>query len=112
MSAIEAGGEEKAIEYNQKLDNFTGNVVVTPEEIEAAAAKVPQQVKDDIQFAYDRVRRFAEKQREALIDEVGQATLFDGLTGDAFDNQVTVGTMYVLKLHHLVDNKIHARGGC
>ena len=68
LSAIEAGGEEKAIEYNQKLDNFTGNVVVTPEEIEAASAKVPPQVKDDIQFAYDRVRGFAEKQREALID--------------------------------------------
>ena len=68
LGAIEAGGEEKAIEYNQKLDNFTGNVVVTPEEIEAASAKVPRQVKDDIQFAYERVRGFAEKQREALID--------------------------------------------
>ncbi|NOQ45588.1 MAG: DNA-directed RNA polymerase subunit beta [Desulfobulbaceae bacterium] len=45
----------------------------------------------------------------AGVDEVGQVTLYDGLTGDAFDNQVTVGTMYMLKLHHLVDNKIHAR---
>ena len=68
LGAIEAGGEEKAIEYNQQLDNFTGNVVVTQEEIEVASAKVPQLVKDDIQFAYERVRRFAEKQREALID--------------------------------------------
>ncbi len=39
----------------------------------------------------------------------GQATLFDGRTGDAFDHDVTVGVMYVLKLHHLVDDKIHAR---
>ena len=46
---------------------------------------------------------------EAGVDEVGQSTLYDGLTGDKFDNQVTVGVMYVLKLHHLVDNKIHAR---
>ena len=46
---------------------------------------------------------------EAGVDEVGQSTLFDGLTGQEFDNQVTVGTMYMLKLHHLVDNKIHAR---
>jgi DNA-directed RNA polymerase subunit beta len=46
---------------------------------------------------------------EAGIDEVGQSTLYDGLTGEAFDNQVTVGIMYMLKLHHLVDNKIHAR---
>jgi len=45
----------------------------------------------------------------AGLDEVGQTVLYDGLTGDAFDNQVTVGTMYMLKLHHLVDNKIHAR---
>ncbi len=39
----------------------------------------------------------------------GQATLFDGRTGDAFDHDVTVGVMYVMKLHHLVDDKIHAR---
>jgi len=39
----------------------------------------------------------------------GQAVLFDGRTGDAFDQEVTVGVMYVLKLHHLVDDKIHAR---
>ena len=65
---IEAGGEEKAIEYAAKLDKYTGNVVVTEEEIEAAPAKYTQQVKDDIQFAYDRVRGFAEKQRQALVD--------------------------------------------
>ncbi|PIE55645.1 MAG: DNA-directed RNA polymerase subunit beta [Desulfobulbus propionicus] len=46
---------------------------------------------------------------EAGLDEVGQATLYDGLSGDPFANKVTVGTMYMLKLHHLVDNKIHAR---
>jgi DNA-directed RNA polymerase subunit beta len=39
----------------------------------------------------------------------GQSTLFDGKTGDAFDHDVTVGVMYMLKLHHLVDDKIHAR---
>ncbi len=39
----------------------------------------------------------------------GQSTLFDGKTGKAFDHDVTVGVMYVLKLHHLVDDKIHAR---
>ena len=39
----------------------------------------------------------------------GQATLFDGRTGEAFDHDVTVGVMYMLKLHHLVDDKIHAR---
>jgi DNA-directed RNA polymerase subunit beta len=45
----------------------------------------------------------------AGLDEVGQTTLYDGLTGESFANPVTVGLMYMLKLHHLVDNKIHAR---
>ena len=39
----------------------------------------------------------------------GQSTVFDGRTGEAFDRQVTVGYIYMLKLHHLVDDKIHAR---
>jgi DNA-directed RNA polymerase subunit beta len=39
----------------------------------------------------------------------GQAVLFDGRTGEPFDQEVTVGVMYMLKLHHLVDDKIHAR---
>ena len=68
LSDIEAGGEQKAIEYATKLDNYSGNIVVTSDEIEAATAKLSQQVKDDIQFAYDRVRGFAEKQRAALVD--------------------------------------------
>lgn len=46
---------------------------------------------------------------DAGVDEVGQATLYDGLTGEKFDNPVTVGAMYIMKLHHLVDDKIHAR---
>ena len=46
---------------------------------------------------------------EVGVDEVGQSTLYDGLSGEPFANQVTVGVMYMLKLHHLVDNKIHAR---
>ncbi len=46
---------------------------------------------------------------ESGMDEVGQSLLYDGLTGEQFDNPVTVGVMYYLKLHHLVDDKIHAR---
>ena len=45
----------------------------------------------------------------ASLPATGQATLFDGKTGDPFDHEVTVGVMYMLKLHHLVDDKIHAR---
>jgi len=47
--------------------------------------------------------------RHAGFDTSAQVTLFDGKTGDRFKHQVTVGVMYVLKLHHLVDDKIHAR---
>jgi DNA-directed RNA polymerase subunit beta len=45
----------------------------------------------------------------AELPRSGQAILFDGRTGEAFDRDVTVGVMYMLKLHHLVDDKIHAR---
>jgi len=45
----------------------------------------------------------------AGLPESGQAVLFDGRTGEPFDQEVTVGIIYMLKLHHLVDNKIHAR---
>ncbi len=47
--------------------------------------------------------------REAGLAEDGKTELYDGRTGELFDNRVTVGYMYYLKLHHLVDDKIHAR---
>ena len=45
----------------------------------------------------------------AGVNEDGKSVLYDGRTGEKFDNRVTVGYMYYLKLHHLVDDKIHAR---
>jgi DNA-directed RNA polymerase subunit beta len=45
----------------------------------------------------------------AGLPEAGQSTLIDGRTGEAFDRQITVGYMYMLKLNHLVDDKMHAR---
>jgi DNA-directed RNA polymerase subunit beta len=55
-----------------------------------------------------------EKQiKESLVEagypETGKLTLYDGRTGEPFEQQVTVGYLYMLKLHHLVDDKIHAR---
>ena len=51
--------------------------------------------------------------RKALVQagypEDGKLTLYDGRTGETFDNRITVGYMYMLKLHHLVDDKLHAR---
>ena len=46
---------------------------------------------------------------KAGYDADGKSWLYDGRTGERFDNRVTVGYMYYLKLHHLVDDKIHAR---
>jgi DNA-directed RNA polymerase subunit beta len=47
--------------------------------------------------------------KEAGIDESGKTYLYDGRTGDRFEQPVTVGYIYMLKLHHLVDDKVHAR---
>jgi len=47
--------------------------------------------------------------RKAGLPATGQVTLHDGRTGEPFDQKVTVGIMYIMKLHHLVDDKIHAR---
>lgn len=68
LSDIEAGGEDAALKYAAKFDKYEGNVRLTPEEIEAACALVPQKLKDDILFAHDNVRRFAEVQKGTVAD--------------------------------------------
>lgn len=55
---------------------------------------------------YEEIQDCLEK---AGADRDGKTVLYDGRTGEAFDNRVTVGIMYILKLHHLVDDKMHAR---
>ena len=47
--------------------------------------------------------------REAGLDEDGKTVLYDGRTGEPFDNRISVGVMYFVKLHHMVDDKLHAR---
>ena len=47
--------------------------------------------------------------RQAGLREDGKSVMYDGRTGEKFDNDVTVGWVYFLKLHHLVDDKMHAR---
>jgi DNA-directed RNA polymerase subunit beta len=56
-----------------------------------------------------REKDIVEMLKMANYDASGQVTLYDGRTGDSFDRKVTVGYIYMLKLHHLVDDKIHAR---
>jgi sulfopropanediol 3-dehydrogenase len=66
LSDIEEGGDAKAMEYAAKFDKYDGNVMITAEEIAAATALVPQKLKEDIQFAHDNVRRFAEAQKATV----------------------------------------------
>ena len=68
LDEIEAGGEEAARKYAEKFDRYAGDLVLDRDAIAAAADKVPQKLKDDIRFAHDNVRRFAEAQKETLRD--------------------------------------------
>ena len=68
LADIETGGDAKAMEYAAKFDRYEGNVLLTPEEIEAAIALVPEKLKADIRFAHDNVKRFAELQKGTATD--------------------------------------------
>jgi sulfopropanediol 3-dehydrogenase len=65
---IEEGGEARALHFAESLDGWKGDVVVSKADIAAAAASVPEQIKRDIQFAYDRVRGFAEAQLSSMVE--------------------------------------------
>ena len=66
LKDIESGGEARALHYAQSLDGWTGDVVVTGEEIARASESLPQRVKDDIAFAHEQVRAFAEAQLASM----------------------------------------------
>jgi len=68
LSDIKEGGDAKAMEYAAKFDRYEGNVLLSPEEIEAACALVPEKLKADIQFAHDNVKRFAELQKSTVAN--------------------------------------------
>ncbi len=68
LTTIEAGGEQSVRDYAQKLDQWTGPVVLSSEDIAGRAGEVPEHVKDDIEFAVNQVRRFAEAQRKSIHD--------------------------------------------
>ena len=68
LSDIEEGGDEKAREYAAKFDKYDGNIILTDEEIAHACALVPEKLKQDIQFAHDNVKRFAQAQKATVSD--------------------------------------------
>ena len=68
LNEIEQGGDEAALKYARKFDNYDGNIELTKAEIEAAIALVPERLKADIRFAHDNVKRFAQAQKATLAD--------------------------------------------
>lgn len=68
LDDIEAGGDAKALEYAAKFDQYEGSILLSPEEIEAACALVPEKLKADIRFSHNNVRRFAELQKSTVSD--------------------------------------------
>ena len=66
LADIESGGDAKAKEYASKFDQYQGNIILTDDEINAASDFVPEKLKNDIKFAHDNVKRFAERQKETL----------------------------------------------
>lgn len=68
LDAIETGGDAAALEYARKFDQYEGSILLSEAEIEAACALVPEKLKQDIAFAHDNVRRFAERQKATVAD--------------------------------------------
>ena len=66
LAAIRAGGEQAVRDYARKLDKWDGEIVVSPEEVEARTRGIPASVKRDIEFAAAQVRRFAQAQRDSM----------------------------------------------
>lgn len=66
LDTIRVGGEKAVLDYAEKLDGWTGSIVMTQDEIEAISHRLDDSLKQDIQFAHDRVRRFAEHQLASL----------------------------------------------
>ena len=66
LADIESGGDETAKEYASKFDQYQGNIILTDDEIQAASDLVPEKLKNDVKFAHDNVKRFAERQKETV----------------------------------------------
>ena len=68
LDEIEAGGDEKALEYAAKFDNYQGAILLSAEAIKTASALVPDKMKRDIEFAHANVKKFAEAQKSTVAD--------------------------------------------
>ena len=112
LAQFHASGEAEALrkQITSIYGDGNGLAKMKDDELESLG----EQLKTGVPIAtpvFDGAREpdIVEMLKKAGFDTSGQVTLRDGRTGDPFDRKVTVGYKYILKLHHLVDDKIHAR---
>jgi DNA-directed RNA polymerase subunit beta len=102
-------------EYLTKVYNLTDGVAVDLDSVsDAEVMEMANNLKSGLPFATPAFDGASEEEiktmlRAAGLPDSGQTMLYDGRTGEQFDRPVTVGYMYMLKLNHLVDDKMHAR---
>ena len=111
LKKFEGDAARKALKETFKDDDISAFVEGADD---AAIKKMMRRMVDGIHVGtpvFDGARETDVKDmlRRAQVPDSGQMILFDGRTGEPFQNPVTVGVMYMLKLHHLVEEKIHAR---
>ncbi len=112
---------QKRIEKNEKISNFLKSVYgkeVFSENLDKLSKTEFKDLCENLQSGVPISTPVFDGAKEqdvtnmldlATLPKSGQTTLWDGRTGEKFDREVTVGTIYMLKLHHLVEDKIHAR---
>ena len=112
LQKFHASGE--AEELRERMAQIYGNSEIKPGVKDAELAQLAGQLTKGVPIAtpvFDGAKEadIVEMLKSAGFDSSGQVNLYDGRTGQQFDRKVTVGYKYILKLHHLVDDKIHAR---
>ncbi len=112
LQQFHASGEAKALK--EQMQKIYGKDEIKSNMKDADLVAVADQLKGGVPVAtpvFDGAREadIVQMLEAAGFDSSGQVTLHDGRTGEVFDRKVTVGYKYLLKLHHLVDDKIHAR---
>ncbi len=115
MTPVFDGAKEENIAELQRLAHLDRDVIPGEnvdgknvyEAIEEDGHKILRRLTPEERADKEYLAALSQNNKFKVID--GKTTLYDGRTGQPFDNPVTVGIMYFLKLHHLVDDKIHAR---
>ena len=112
LREFHASGQSKAL--REELQKIYGKDAIKASAKDEEVASIASLLTRGVPIAtpvFDGAREadIVDMLQQAGFDSSGQVTLYDGRTGEPFDRKVTVGYKYVLKLHHLVDDKIHAR---